>query len=263
MNILRHGAAVRGGLATRPLALGPRVARTLTSLLVVGAALFYAAVAVRGVAGLLGPPPEMVTTAGDSGSVVPGPGSPVADPAAGPPAGGADVPEARDRDLAVLLRPLSFTGAALAGLLLLWSGVRGLGARRDHRRWRRRQIACLVGLGLGVAAFLDGLGAAHLAPASYADAAWNGVEPIWPSAALALLVALVALLLPSSVPDRHRPARASARADARPGTPPDAHPPDRTSGPGRPPARAAAHPVATHGRPGRFTRNGGAAAESN
>ncbi|GAA3946971.1 hypothetical protein GCM10023085_31470 [Actinomadura viridis] len=285
MNILRHGAAVRGGLATRPPALGPRVARTLTSLLVIGAALFYLAVAVRGVAGLLGPPPEMVSTAGDSGSVVPAPGSPAADPAADPPGGGTAVPEARDRDLAVLLRPLSFTGAALAGLLLLWSGVRGLGARRDHRRWRKRQIACLAGLGLGMAAFLDGLGAAHLGTAAYADAAWNGVEPIKPSVALAVLVALVAFLLPSSMPapGRHRPSHASARPDARPdarpearpdaqpgtrpdvrpGTRPDALPPDRASGPERPPARAAAHPVAARGRPGRFTRNGGTAAESN
>ena len=171
------------------------VIRAVISVLMLGAAVFYLAVAVKGVGGLLlGPPPEMVTTADDTvAATAPGPGA---------------------HHLEVLLRPLAITGAALAGLLLLWSGAAGLNTAGDRRRWRGRQAAGLAGLGLGSLAFALGLAAAGGEPAAYVGPVWLGVEPIRPSIALALL-AVTAALLPSTV----RPsaaARPSASAPARP-----------------------------------------------
>ncbi|MEW2358115.1 hypothetical protein [Spirillospora sp. NPDC029432] len=170
-------------------------ARTLASVLVVAAGLFYAAVAVKGVAGLLGPPPEMVTTAGEV--AVENTRNAHALPTAQVTTGMSGT------DLNLLLRPLALTGAALAGLLLLWSGARGLYFRRDQRRWRSRQATALAGCAAGVLAFAIGIGAADGSAAAYADAAWNGLEPIRPTAVLALAVLTLALLVP--VPERAAP----------------------------------------------------------
>ncbi|GAA2423299.1 hypothetical protein GCM10010191_39070 [Actinomadura vinacea] len=209
MSILRHGTAIRGP-ATRLLMLGvpkgrrvhpPAVpaapspspglgasasrpasaVRALASMLMLGSALFYLAVAVQGVGELLlGPPPEMVTTANELAAGTEGTAAT---------SGGQDV------DMDVLLRPLALTGAALAGLTLLWCGTRGLWAAHDQRRWRRRQLSGLVGLGVGTLAFALGLTAAETGAEAYVQAVWNGVEPIRPSAVLALLVGSVALLV--------------------------------------------------------------------
>jgi hypothetical protein len=218
VSILHHGTDARG-VASRRLArdrppsrrpasatadpLAPTAARTLASALVIAAGLFYAVVAIQGVAGLLSPPPEMVTTAGEIGT-----------PAAGDPTQTApstqNAPSTRDapipytaqgtgaaaEDMDLLLRPLALTGAALAGLLLLWSGARGLRFRHDQRRWRSRQVTALAGCGAGVLAFALGIGAAG-GSAAYADAAWNGLEPIRPTAGLALLIATIALFVPA------------------------------------------------------------------
>jgi hypothetical protein len=119
---------------------------------------------------------------------------------------------AGDQGLEVLLRPLAITGAALAGLLLLWSGLRGLHAVRDQRRWRGRQVPGLIGFGLGTLAFGLGLAAAEGGTAAYVGSVWHGVEPLRPSAVLALLIGSLALLVPARRRDpgpRH-PARGSS-----------------------------------------------------
>jgi hypothetical protein len=173
--------------------------RTLASLLVLGSGLFYLVASVRGVGWLLGPPPEMVTRAAASGSVVT-PTRMTAYPADG------------NAQLEVLLRPLAVTGTALAGLLLAWSGCRGLRSRHDQRRWRRRQLTGLTGFAVGMPAFAVGLaatGASVSVATGYADAAWLGLDPIRPSAALALLVGTIALLVPPSGPGEHHPAHAA------------------------------------------------------
>ncbi|MFB4313192.1 hypothetical protein [Actinomadura sp. 21ATH] len=212
MSILHHCTGARRTVARRPPPGGtapgrppaappaPRAgraaltaARTLASALVVAAGLFYAAVAVQGVAGLLGPPPEMVTTAGENAaqSTQTAQSLQNAQNAHVLPADGVS-----GADLDLLLRPLALTGAALAGLLLLWSGSRGLYFRRDQRRWRSRQATALAGCTAGVLAFAIGIGAAGGSAAAYADAAWNGLEPIRPTAVLALAVLSLALLVP-------------------------------------------------------------------
>ncbi|XVQ12387.1 hypothetical protein ACQP1W_07435 [Spirillospora sp. CA-255316] len=183
--------------------------RAVASALMLGAALFYLAVAVKGVGGLLlGPPPEMVTTAGDLAASTRS-ARPHAELAGVHPVGSGTGPG--DQNLELLLRPLAITGAALAGLLLLWSGLRGLRAVRDQRRWRARQVSGLIGFGLGTLAFGLGLTAADGGTAAYVGSVWHGVEPIRPSAVLALLIGSLALLLPARRRDpgpRH-PARNS------------------------------------------------------
>ncbi|MFC5744147.1 hypothetical protein [Actinomadura rugatobispora] len=196
--------------------------RAVASVLTLGAAIFYLAVAVKGVGGLLlGPPPEMVTTAGDLGASTRSAQLPPAE-LAGARSGTAEAetatdaaPGPGDQDLEVLLRPLAITGAALAGLLLLWSGVRGLHAVRDQRRWRGRQISGLIGFGLGTLAFGLGLAAADGRTAAYVGSVWQGVEPIRPSVVLALLIGSLALLLPARRrdPGPRQPARASTVPD--------------------------------------------------
>ncbi|MFI0353939.1 hypothetical protein [Actinomadura sp. 9N407] len=198
MSIVYDGTDARGVLIRHPREdppprrapspLAPTVARTLASALIIAAGLFYAVVAIQGVAGLLGPPPEMVTTAGESGAATPATGDPARTVL--------NERSAATEELDLLLRPLALTGAALAGLLLLWSGARGLYFRNDQRRWRSRQVTALAGCGAGVLAFALGIGAAGGSAAAYADAAWNGLEPIRPTAVLALLVATIALLIP-------------------------------------------------------------------
>jgi hypothetical protein len=150
------------------------------SVLVLGAGLFYLAVAVKGLGSLLAPPPEMVTVARDLRS-------------------GAAPTEATTgqlgtaRDMRMLFKPLAVTGAALAALLLLWAGACGLRARRDRRRWRTMQITGLTGLTIGTFGFAIGLSATGSSVAPYVDAAWLGLEPVRPSGLLALLIGAAAL----------------------------------------------------------------------
>ncbi|WP_285700437.1 hypothetical protein [Actinomadura sp. NBRC 104412] len=168
--------------------------RTLVSMLVLAAGLFYVAAAVKGVGWLLEPPPDVVTTANGQGTGTPPTESP-----------GSSGSQAVSEAAQILFRPLAVTGASLAGLLLVWAGCRGLRSRRDQRRWRTSQFAALGGLATGVFGFALGFAAAGSSHATYVDASWIGLEPSRPSAALALLIGAIAVLVPAGV-QGHRPA---------------------------------------------------------
>lgn len=145
--------------------------RLATSGLITGSAFLYLAVAVDGVVNLASPPPGVVTTSLQ------------------------DTAEADG--VSLLLYPLTFAGATIAGLLLLWSGCLGLRAFRTHPAWRRPQALALVAYGVGALAFTVGLltsGGGGLS--RYIDEAWHGLNPLQPSLVLTLLIVMVTLLAP-------------------------------------------------------------------
>lgn len=194
MSILRHGTDIRDPAAVTVRRLPPALAaaRALMSALVFGSGLFYLVVAVQGVGWLLSPPSDLVTTAPNGAP--PAPVQPF---------------QGSEQHLEVLLRPLAITGAALAGLLLLWSGGRGLRSRQDRRLWRTLQYTGLTGLFVGVLSYAVGLSSSGTSAALYTGGSWGGVEPVWPSAALAVLVVTIGLLGPSTMPGRTLRARRS------------------------------------------------------
>ncbi|MBO2446653.1 hypothetical protein J4573_06090 [Actinomadura barringtoniae] len=145
--------------------------RLATSALITASAFLYLTAAVDGVVGLASPPPDIVTS------------------------GLQDMPA--QHDVSLLLYPLTFAGAAIAGLLLLWSGCLGLRSFRTQPAWRRPQIIALAAYGVGAVAFTigllssDGGGLNH-----YIDEAWHGLNPLQPSLVLTLLIVMVTLLAP-------------------------------------------------------------------
>jgi hypothetical protein len=122
---------------------------------------------------------------------------------------------------ALVVFPLVVSTGVLAGILLLWAGVRGVRSAADPPLWCRRQRtalwSCLVGGLLALFIF------------AFADAPWTGLMPgsrrwgivtlIFYSA-LAFLLIIVLSLQEEERPLRAEASRASGR-DARGRYPPD------------------------------------------
>jgi len=145
--------------------------RLATSGLITASAFLYLAVAIGGVVNLAGPPPDIVTSGIQS------------------------IPS--EHDVSLLLYPLTFAGAAIAGLLLLWSGCLGLRSFRTHPAWRRPQVLALLAYGVGALAFTVGLLSSDRGELGhYIDDAWHGLNPLQPSLVLTLLIVMVTLLAP-------------------------------------------------------------------
>lgn len=184
LSAMRYGAGLDAPIL-RPLALpeGRRRAlgttgRALVSELVLGSALYSMIIAGMGVPLLFGPPPGATTTGAELTVTTPGAADP--DPATGAP----------------LLFPLGIAGSALAGLILLWAGARGLADCRDRRRWLARQVPSVLGAAAAVLAYGAGLlYGDHVTRASYARSMYQGLELVPRCVLPILLVATAGLLI--------------------------------------------------------------------